>query len=353
MVRKGVVFSLASVLAIGGIFFPSGTAPRQSPPHLPAGTAEKHPQIREAYNKLPLYFEVNRGQTDPRVKFLARGGHHVVFLTPTEAVLVLTTPKEMPKNVFPRRSRFPEQRDDRSRTVLRMGFAGASRAPRVTGLEELPGKANYFIGNDPAKWRTNVPTYAKIRYHDLYPGIDLVYYGNQRQLEYDFVVHPGADPSRIGLHFQGADRLEVDAQGNLVLHTAGGAIRQRRPVIYQEVGGRRVGIPGGYVLKDGQQVGFGVAAYDRGRPLVIDPVLFYSTYLGGSGGDKGYGIAVDSSGNAYVTGLTPSTNFPTTSGAFQTTLNGTSDAFVTKLNPTGSAPLVYSTYLGGSGTDAG
>ena len=152
-----------------------------------------------------------------------------------------------------------------------MTFLGANPDARVTGREELPGKANYFIGNDPAGWRTNVPTYARVHYEDLYPGIDLVYYGNQRQLEYDFVVRPAADPRRIALGFRGAQRLEVDPQGDLVLHTAAGAIRQRKPIIYQEVAGRRVEIPGDYVLRDGQRVGFHVAAYDTSLPLIIDP----------------------------------------------------------------------------------
>ncbi len=231
----------------------------------------------------------------------------------------------------------------------------ANASPRVEALEELPGKANYFLGNDPTKWRTNVPTYARVHYQDLYPGIDLIYYGNQRQLEYDLVVRPGADPSRIRLGVQGADTLDVDAQGDLVLHTAGGDIRQRKPAAYQEIDGMRQEISGGYVLKGSHTVGFEVGAYDASRPLVIDPVLFYSTYLGGSSDDFGSGIAVDSSGDAYVTGYTLSTDFPTTVGAFQTTHaadGGLDDGFVTKLNPTGAA-LVYSTYLGGSSDDFG
>src|SRR5207244_1840388 len=201
------------------------------------------------------------------------------------------------------------------------------------------------------KWRTNVPTYARVEYRDIYPGVNLVYFGDQRQLEYDFVVRPGASPKAITLGFQGADKLEVDAQGDLVLHTAVGAIRQRRPFVYQEVGGARREIAGGYVLRGAGRVGFQVAAYDRSQPLVIDPVLSYATYLGGSRNDTAYGIAVDASGNAYVAGITDSTDFPTTAGAFQPTFGGGSgDAFVTKLAPTGSA-LAYSTYVGGSALD--
>jgi hypothetical protein len=307
-------------------------------------------RVSEAYGKLPLHFEANRGQTHEDVRFLARGPGYNLFLTPTEAVLTLMK-QEAPAR-RPAAHDKSKPRTPATGTVLRITFAGANPDLRVTGLEELPGKANYFIGNNPAKWRTNVPTYLKARYTDLYPGIDLIYYGNQRQLEYDFVVHPGADPSAIALRFMGADKVEVDVQGDLVLHTVVGPIRQRKPVIYQEIGGVRKEIPGGYVLTATRQASFKVAAYDASQPLVIDPVLFYSTYLGGNAFDVGSSIAVDSAGNAYVTGFTNSSNFPTTAGAFHTTFGGSFDAFVTKLNPTGSG-LVYSTYLGGSGQDIG
>jgi hypothetical protein len=316
---------------------------------LPADAAV---EVGKTYGKLPLHFEVNQGQTHENVRFLARGSGYSLYLTSGEAVFVLAKPNPDKKR------HWHGKRDWRSKherlkaqevLVLRMAVVGAHPAPLVSGLEELPGKVNYFVGSDPARWRTNVPTYAKVHYREVYPGIDLVYYGNQRQLEYDFVVAPGADQRSIVLDFQGADRLEVNADGELVLHLAGGVLRQRKPVIYQEVNGIRREVAGGYVLQGANRVGFHVAAYDRSRPLVIDPVLAYSTYLGG--GDRffehGHGIAVDSAGNAYVTGTTGSANFPTTPGAFQPTFNGVSDAFVTKLNPTGSG-LVYSTYLGGN-----
>src|SRR5256886_2619845 len=310
------------------------------------GTARVLPS--ESYGKLPLYFEVNRGQTGEQVRFLARGSRSTIFLTPSEAVLVFTDREQSAKGRS-RGARFgPEAGGPVSRTVLRMTFIGANPEPAVVGTEELPGKANYFIGSDPANWRTDVPTYAKVRYKNVYPGIDLIYYGNQRQLEYDFVVSPGADPTRIRLGFQGADKLEVDAQGDLVLHTATGVIRQRKPVIYQEVEGARREIAGGYVLEGARRVGFRVAAYDARRPLVIDPALFYSTSLGGSDSDEGFAIAVDTAGNAYVTGAVCSNDVEPTQGAFQTTLVGFHGvAFVTKLNSTGSG-LVYSTYLGGA-----
>src|SRR5216684_8132341 len=192
----------------------------------------KQSQLSETYGKLPLYFEANRGQTDPEVKFLVRGPQQTLFLTSTEAVMVVT--KRDPPAGEPATHGKPKRRGPATGTVLRMTFAGANPTARVTGLEELTGRANYFIGNDPSKWQTNVPTYARVRYQELYPGIDLVYYGNQRQLEYDFIVHPGADPSAIALGFAGADKLEVDARGDLLVHMAAGEIRQRKPVIYQE-----------------------------------------------------------------------------------------------------------------------
>ncbi len=311
-------------------------------------------QVSEAYGKVPLSFEANRGQTDEQVKFLARGSRSTLFLTSSEAVLVFAT-REQPAQGRLHRARLRRAEDGQvTQTVLRMNLVGASPKPRLVGMEELPGKANYFIGNDPGKWRTNVPTFAKVHYENLYPGIDLIYYGNQGQLEYDLVVRPGADPKEITLGFQGAEKLKLDNQGDLLLHTATGTIRQRKPFIYQEIDGARREIAGGYLLKGAHRLGFQIAAYDRSRPLVIDPALFYSTYLGGSDNDVGLGIAVDSSGNAYVTGYTISTDFPTTAGAFQPSSPAplTVHAFVTKLDPTGSA-LVYSTYLGGSVGDEG
>src|SRR3989475_4888738 len=222
--------------------------------------AASRARVSETYGKLPLYFEANHGQTDPQVKFLARGAGQTLFLTPTEAVLVLSKADSQAQG--PQRPLISPTPRAGTQTVLRMAFAGASSQPHIAGEKELAGKVNYFLGHDPAKWRTNVPTYAAVRYEGLYPGIDLVYYGNNRELEYDLVVAPGADPSQIALSFEGADRLEIDANGDLVLHTAVGAIRQRRPLIYQELADGRREIAGGYVLKGAESVGFEVAAYD-------------------------------------------------------------------------------------------
>ncbi|MGH7480090.1 MAG: SBBP repeat-containing protein [Candidatus Methylomirabilales bacterium] len=331
---------------------PDGFAAPSALVATPVNQAKPEPatrtRISEAYGKLPLSFEANQGQTDDQVKYLARGPGYTVFLTPTEAVLSLRTEGSGLRTEPPTATH---------RAVVRMKLVGANADAKLRGLDELPGKSNYFIGNDPKKWRTNIPHYGKVRYREAYPGIDLVFYGNPRQLEYDFVIAPGADPNDITLAFEGVDRLEIDNEGNLILHIAGGHLIQRTPAIYQEVNGARQAVTGHYVLRDKNRIGVHVAAYDPSKPLVIDPVLVYSTYLGGSFLDIGRGIAVDGAGNAYVTGSTESGNFPTTVGAFQTSLanapnNGDPDAFVTKLNPTATA-LVYSTYLGGGLADVG
>jgi hypothetical protein len=297
---------------------------------------EPKAQAIAAYGAIPLHFEANQGQTDDQVRFHARGPGYGLFLTSTESVLVLRKP-------------------DRGRSgpgeVLRMKLLGANPRPAIEGREKLPGKSHYFIGNDPKKWRTNVPQYARVEYEDVYPGVSLTYYGNQSQLEYDFVVSPGADPRRIRLGIEGADGIQVNAEGNLVLSLNGGEAVQKAPLVYQEVDGARKAVEGRFVLRGRREVGFEVGAYEAHRPLVLDPVLMYSTYLGGSGDETCAGIAVDPSGNVYVTGYTYSVNFPTVT-PIQAANGGSTDAFVLKLNASGSA-LLYSTYLGGSNIDEG
>ena len=335
-------------------------------------------RITETYGKLPLSFEANQGQSDSKVRFISRGSGYSLFLTSNEAVLSLKKPRNQSRDGM---SRLPAPASrgavDRgaavgptaaNTTVVRMKLIGANTSSKVTGMEKLPGKSNYFIGNDPAKWRMNVPAYAKVRYQNVYSGIDLVYYGNQKQLEYDFVVAPGADPYAIRIAIDGHEKLRIDSQNDLVLDVEGSEIRLHQPVIYQEISGVRQRIGGNFVIQGGpsdasakegeRQIGFDVARYDESKPLIIDPVLTYSTYLGGSDIDAAFGIAVDSAGNAYVTGITASPNFPT-ANAFQAGFGGgngfyiaglgSADAFVTKLNADGS--LAYSTYLGGNGDD--
>lgn len=297
-------------------------------------------QAREAFAKRPISFEPNHGQTDACVRFLARGHGYTLFLMPTEAVFSLRASGADRKG--------PTLND---RAVVRIAFIGANPDARMDALEKLPATVNYFIGNDPARWHAGVPTYGKVTYSGLYPGVDLVYYALQERLEFDFIVAPGADPGTITLGFAGADELVLDPQGDLVLQTGAGQIRLQKPRVYQEVNGARQEIAGRYELKAPFRVGVQVAQYDAARPLVIDPVLVYSTFLGGSSDpwsnqDSAYGIAVDGAGFAYIAGATSSTDFPTASPAQAVYGGGTFDAFVAKFDPRGT--LIYSTFLGGS-----
>jgi hypothetical protein len=228
-----------------------------------------------------------------------------------------------------------------------MKLEGANPATSVEGLDQFASRTNYFSGPDPAQWHTDIPTYARVRYAQVYPGIDVVYYGNQRQLEYDFAVAPGSDPNVIQIAFKGIEDVEINRMGDVLLQTTQGDLRLSKPIAYQERNGTREEVSASYVRKGVSGIGFQLGEYDRSRPLIIDPVLVYSTYLGGNGFDQGYAIAVDSLGSAYVTGKTAAPNFPTTPGAFQTSFNGGDALFVAKLNPQGTA-LVYSTYINGA-----
>jgi hypothetical protein len=261
--------------------------------------------------------------------------------------------------------------------VIRMQWLGANPTPSVSGTGVQAAKVNYFLGNDPAKWRSNVPTYGRVHYNDVYPGIDLVYYGNQNDIEYDFVVAPGADPNAIALSFKGADGIEINPQGDLILHTAAGELIQQRPYIYQELNGTRQPVDGEFRIQNSEfntrnselktfasdssfilhpssfhspYVTFSVGEYDATRPLVIDPIMTYSTYLGSSGADFGYGVASDVVGNVYMTGYTASINFPLVDPVMP--YSGDGDAFVSKFSRDGSA-LLFSTYIGGSKAEAG
>jgi hypothetical protein len=292
-------------------------------------------QVRSSLGQLPLSFEVNRGQADARVDFLARGQGYTLLLNGPEAVLRLAGSPE-----------------SGNAAVVRLEVVGGNAEAPAAGRDPLPGSVNYFLGNDPSRWLTDVATFGRVEYQGVYAGIDLVYYGTREgELEYDFVVAPGADPSVIALSFSGTSGVGLESNGDLVLEAGGGSLRQHKPVLYQTVGGARREVSGSYVVRDGGQVGFEVGAYDPGLPLVIDPVLSYGSYYGGSGTDQGLGAAVDSSGNIYLTGMTFSPNFPT-QGPLQPGLLGTTDAFVVKLNAAGTARL-YATYLGGGGTDTG
>ena len=366
-----VVFTTLGALALRG-----GSEPTAG---LPA--VAKQSSVLENYGQIPLSFERNAGQTDARVKFLSRGPGYTVFLTNDEAVLALSGSRKRKQSSSSESAALPlagfreisSPRPDPARTtaVLRMHLIGANKNAQVAGMDQLPGTTNYFLGKDSRNWRTNVVNYRKVSYRDVYPGIDLVYYGNQRQLEYDFVVAPGSDPGAIQVSFAGAPKARLDGQtGDLVLSTAKGDVNFHRPVAYQidaeqssstndYKNDRKHFVESSFVLDAKNRVSFQLGSYDHSKALVIDPTLSYSTYLGGSGNDYATAVAVDSTGSAYVTGYTASANFPTVAGAFQTSCGGGVscssthiNAFVTKLNSTGTA-LVYSTYLGGSTKDYG
>ena len=245
-----------------------------------------------SYGKLPLVFEENQGQADLRARFLARGRGYTAFLTADSMVLSLRPTNVLP---IPQTGNIPATSNVPSTpaTTVQFRLSGATRNPAVVGEDQQLGRVNYFFGKDPTKWRTNVPTYARVRYRNVYPGIDLVYHGSGRQLECDFAVSPGADPNRIQFEITGANEIRVDTAGNLVLNTIGGEVHFEIPLVYQESHGQRVVVDGGYVVNDPKHFSFRVAKYDPAKPLVIDPVLVYSTYLGGGGTDQPAGIAVD------------------------------------------------------------
>jgi hypothetical protein len=365
-----VIFSTIAGLTTKRIGLVAEASDRSVSTRLPVeGRPRLAPSFVQAYGRLPLAFEANAGQTDSQVQFTSHGRGYTLFMTATEMVLSLEGEPETTdsshrllrgKNIAFLHPAAPR----REKAVVRMKLLAANGKPRIAGTEELPGKVNYFIGNDPKKWRTNVPTYAKVEYRDVYPGVNLVYYGHQGLLEHDFVVAPGADPTQIRFAVAGAEKIDLEPSGDLVLQAGGQELHLRKPVAYQEINGSRREIAGKYTLlpngsreirrvapaTSAREVAFNVGDYDETRPLVIDPVLVYSTYLGGSGSDLGLGIAVDSAGNAYVSGRTRSANFPTLNPA-QASSRDLYDGFVAKLNASGSA-MVYSTYIGGSGGDA-
>jgi len=281
---------------------------------------------------LPLSFEANQGQVDKQVKYLARGQGYTLLLTPGAAVLGLRS-----------------EGAGKPTAWLRLDLQGASTEPAIAGEEPLPGQSHYFVGNDPAQWRTNIPTFARVRYQQVYPGVDLIYYGRQGRLENDFEVNPGTNPKVISWRVEGAEGIRVNSTGDLVLTVGGREVRLQEPRAYQLDGEQQRDIPIRYRVH-GHKVSFALGKYNRDQELIIDPVLTYSTYLGGSGGDTAFGVAVNSAGDAYVTGITASTNFPTTSSAYQTTYAGDGDVFITEFNAAGSG-VVFSTYLGGTGVD--
>lgn len=324
-----ILATLSSVLIVGSGALWGVTAER-------AGD-DRAAWAEEALGGLAPAFEPNVGQWDPDVNFVARGAGYRTVLGSEGPTFVLDS----------------DQRSEGA--ALRMGLVGAGELPTPSAVDPLPGTSNYFFGPDPSGWHTAIPTYAGARYEDVYPGTDLVFEGvSGGSVEYDFVLEPGADPGLIGLRFEGAEGLRLDADGDLVIGSAAGGLVHRAPTVYQVVGSDRIGVEGRYVV-EGTQVGFDLGPYDPALPLVIDPVVMaYSTFVGGDGNDYPFDVAVDSGGAAYITGLTTEAtiDYPTTPGAFDTTHNNSSDAFVTKLAPDGGS-LVYSTFLGGGLGDEG
>jgi hypothetical protein len=314
--------------------------------------------VIETLNRMPLAFTENQGQFGDRTRFRANTPQSSFFFLPGEVIYQFTRRYQDEDSYL----QLDKWRIDDfqslfvnkvERFYIKAKFIGANPNPEIVGEGSMDYRCNYFIGNDPAEWRREVPNYSAVRYTGIYPGIDLRYYGDGRVLEYDFIIKPGADPSRIKIEYEGMNSLSVNGEGELMVSTRFGDVIERVPYAYQKIGSDRREIPCRYVITDRERFGFVLDGdYDGSQPLYIDPELTYGTFLGGSSNDRGIGIAVDDSGYAYITGDAESSNFPTTPGAFDQSHNGNRDAFVTKLNLTGSA-LVYSTFLGGEYDEAG
>jgi Domain of unknown function DUF11/Beta-propeller repeat len=301
------------------------------------------PDARAILGELPLIFEPNRGQADSQVKFLARGAGYGLFLDATSAVLTMQTARSAPNQQY-----------------VRMKLVGANATAATAGTDPLPGKSNYILGNDPHRWHTGIPQFAGVRYQSVYPGIDLVFYGNQGRLEYDFRIAPGADPSQAELQFDGATKLELSGGDLILTGEDEGGLRLQAPRIYQRYGDRQEPVAGHFVLRAANRVAFEIGSYDRSRELIIDPVLDFSTYFGGSGTETSPSIAVNGNGNIYIAGTTtsPQSSFTDAASTIQTSIpttltiapTGPSHIFVTEINP--SVPSVlYETFIGGTGTD--
>src|SRR6202162_1276207 len=359
--------------------------------------------INKTFEKLPLIFVANEGQADGHIQYLAHGSGATINLKSNGIDIEFT--RSNSSGQFVRKNRTnqnePITGHDRKKSIVQLTFVSANSNSRAVGIDKLAGKVNYLIGNNSKAWHTNISTYEKVLYHNFYSGIDMIYRGNRSGLEYDFILAPGADPSAIQFKVSGATNLQIDDNGNLIIQTPYGEIHQKRPFIYQQINETKKPIDGGYVLSGNNRIGYRIASYDKSQPIVIDPILAYSTYLGSTGFEQGNGIAVDASGSAYVIGITDdyifvaklnstgsnlvylnviggstttgapisnvgsgiavdttgsaylvgttnATDFPTTAGAFKPSCSdpGFGTVFITKLNVTGSA-LVYSTYLCG------
>jgi hypothetical protein len=351
LVIFGICMQFASALVQGGLR--AQTAPQAS-----AGSetsAQERQKIAASAIKMPLFFEANEGQTDPSVRFLTRSGGYTMFLTPNETVLVEGTSGIVSGGKFGKGpTAFHADAKNSKQSVLRMELLGANSAPEFQGLQELPGKVNYLIGKNEAAWHTNVALFSEVQVAKVYPGVDLLFHGDQRQLEYDFVVAPGADPGRIGFKICGAKKIEIAANGNLILHTADSEFEMRKPMIYQGGGASRSEVQGRFELNAKNEVRFELGPYDHAEKLVIDPAIDYATFLGGAGEETSEALAVDSSTpgapKIYTTGSTTDiTSFPE-GGTRINNPTATNNLYVSEIDPTktGSASLVYLTFIGGS-----
>ena len=320
------------------VIFCSGVA--LAAPSAPDRTSEA--RLAHSYRGLPLSFEANRGQTDSEARFLARGRGYALLLTPSKIMFVMNTPRPSDP------SDLSVSKKPLKPTVLELLMMGANPETELLGLKQLASRSHYLNGSRPEEWRTDIRHFARVRYQGLYPGIDLVVYGNQANFEYDFIVSPEVDPSLIELRFRGADQLSLSAQGDLLIQLAGGVLQQKRPLLYQQSSVGTEPVSGSWVLRGTDRVGFEVGEYDRGRILTIDPVLRYSSFLGGSSDDSGVAVALDSERNVYLMGTTSSVDFPIEGGVKDTVQP--QDIFISKVSSDGGS-LVYSTYLGGAGTD--
>jgi hypothetical protein len=362
---KRICFSLGMVVFFGtGVFLIHAGRPKfssavKSTKIAASAHTASMPMAQPVMSKLaeqPLRFEANAGQTDSRVSYMARGNGYTLFLAGNQAVMKLHRGPALENPRVAHRldedgSAGIRNAKPQPDSVVSLDLVGANAQAEPQGEEMLAGKTNYFVGNDRTKWRSNVAGYARVRYANIYPGMDLVYYGHQGSLEYDFDLAPGANPDVVRLKLAGATKTEITTTGDLLMHVDGGALRLHAPTIYQIRNGQREIVQGGFMLLAKNEAGFRVGGYDRKMPLVIDPTLDWSTYLGGSGRDLPFGIAVSQmTGNVYVCGSTSSVDFPTSSNAYQTAPAGGYDAFVSEISSDGTT-LLYSTYLGGSRND--
>lgn len=342
---------LACSLFLSVLFLASASpfsklAPKPSSKEMSAPAAQR---VRNAYGSLELAFEPNRGQAEKQIDFITRGSGYAMFLKASEAVMVMTPGESAAPGLLDNPLQLAPASD-----MLRLELVGSNPHARVKAEQQLPGKVNYFLGNNREQWRSDLPTFKRVSYEGVYPGIDLSYYGNQRQLEYDFVVAPGVNPNVIKLKFAGGTKPVVGSNGELSLQLGSRTMRQPQPIVYQEVNGARRVIDGSYTVDESGTVGFAIGEYDQTKTLVIDPTLTYSTYFGAGGSDEARDIVVDATGNAYICGNTSSTNL-FVFNAFQPTFGGGNfqgarDVFVTKINSSGTG-VFYSTYLGGGGDD--